>query len=101
MKRHNRNQKFQYAHIVSTTEASDQLVQFLAVELARFQLYQDSLRSPSTPITAIAELGNPNKCFVYSSSSERVIDSGATDHMTGNSSLSLPFSHNLHLPLSL
>ena len=86
-KRQNRNQKFQSAHIASTTEASDQSVQFSAAELARFQLYQDSLKSPSTPITAIAESGNPKKCLVSSSSSEWVIDSGATDHMIGNSSL--------------
>ena len=86
-KRQNRNHKFQYAHIASITEASDQSVQFSAVELARFQLYQDSLRSSSTPITAIAESGNPNKCLVSSSSSELVIDSGATNHMIGNSSL--------------
>ena len=50
-------------------------------------MYHDSLRSPSTPITAIAESGNPNKCLVSSSSSEWVIDSGATNHMTGNSRL--------------
>ena len=50
-------------------------------------MYQDLSRSPSTPITAIAKSGNPNKCLVSSSSSEWVIDSGATDHMTGNSSL--------------
>ena len=86
-KRHNRNQKFHSAHIASTTEASDQSVQFSAVELARFQFYQNSLRSPSTPITAIAESGNPNKCLVSSSSSECIIDSGATNHMTCNSSL--------------
>ena len=86
-KRQNRNQKFQSAHIASTTEASNQLVQFSAAELARFQLYQDSLRSPSSPIIAITESGNPNKCLVSSSSSEWVIDSEATDHMTGNSSL--------------
>ena len=86
-KRHNQNHKFQFAHIASTTEASDQPVQYSAAELARFQLYQDSLRSSSTPITAIAESGNPNKCLVSSSSSEWVIDSGATDHMIGNSSL--------------
>ena len=61
-------------------------MKFLAAELARFQLYQDSLRSPSTPIAAIAELGNPNKCLVFSSS-EWVIDSGATNHMICNSSL--------------
>ena len=86
-KRQNRNQKFKSAHIASTTEASDQSIQFSTAELAKFQLYQDSLRSPSTPIIAIAESGNPNKCLVSSSSFEWVIDPGATDHMTGNSSL--------------
>ena len=101
-KRQNRNQKFQSAHIASTTEAFDQSIQFSVAKLVRFQLYQDSLRSPSTPIIAIAESGNPNKCLVSSSSFEWVIDSGATYHMTDNSGLfSLPFSHNLHLPLSL
>ena len=50
-------------------------------------MYQDSLRSPSTPITAIVKSGNPNKCLASSSSSEWVIDSRATDQMTGNSSL--------------
>ena len=50
-------------------------------------MYQDLLRSPSTPITTIVESGNPNKCLVSSSSSKWVIDSGATDHMTSNSSL--------------
>ena len=69
-KRQNRNQKFKSAHIASTTKTSNQSVQFSAAELARFQLYQDSLISPSTPITAIAESGNPNKCLVSSSSFE-------------------------------
>ena len=68
-------------------KASDQSIQFIAEELVRFHLYQESLKSPSTPITAIAESGNSNKCLVSSSSSEWVIDSGVTDHMTGNSSL--------------
>ena len=45
------------------------------------------MRSPSTPITTIVESGNLNKCLVSSSSSKWVIDSRATDHMTGNSSL--------------
>ena len=86
-KRHNRNQKFQSTHIASTTEASDQSIHFSAAELARFQLYQDSLRSSSTPIIAIAESGNANKFLVSSSSSEWVIDSRPTYHMTGNSSI--------------
>ena len=85
-KRQNRNQKFQSAHIASTTEAFDQSVQFSTAELARFQLYHDPLRSSSTPTIAIAESGNPNKCLVSFSSSKWVIDSGATDHMTCNSS---------------
>ena len=63
------------------------LISQFSSHIARFQLYQDSSRSPSTPIIAIAESGNSNKCLVSSSSSEWVIDSGATDHMTGNSSL--------------
>ena len=86
-KRHTRNHKFQSAHIASNIETSDQSVQFSAAELARIQLYQDSLRSPSTPITVIDESGNPNKCLVSFSSSEWIIDSRATHHMTGNSSL--------------
>ena len=90
-KQHNRNQKFQSAHIASTTKASDQSIQFSDAELARFQLYQGSLRSPSTLITVIAESGNPNKCLVSSSSSKWVIDFGATYHMTGNSSLLFTF----------
>ena len=44
------------------------------------------MKAPSTPITAIVESGNPNKCFASSSCSEWVIDFGATYHMTGNSS---------------
>ena len=43
------------------------------------------MKSPSTLITAIIESRNPNKCLISSSSSEWVIDSRATDHMTGNS----------------
>ena len=69
-KRQSWNQRVQSAHIPSTNEASDQSVQFTTEELARFHLYKESLKSPSTPITALAELGNPNKCLVSSSSSE-------------------------------
>ena len=86
-KRHNQNQKFQSTHIASTTKALDQSIQFASAKLVGFQLYQDSLRSPSTRITATAESGNPNICLVSSSSSEWVIDSRATYHMTRNSSI--------------
>ena len=50
-------------------------------------MYQESLKSLSTLIIAIAESGNPNKCLVSSPSSEWVVDFEATNHMTGNSSL--------------
>ena len=86
-KRQSQNQRVRFTHVASTNEASDQSVQFTTEELVRFHLYQKSLKSPSTPITAIAESGNPNKCLVSSSSSKWVIDSGATYHMTSNSSL--------------
>ena len=46
--------------MASSNEASDQLVQFLAEELVKFKMFQESLKSPFTPITAIAESGNPN-----------------------------------------
>ena len=84
---HSRNQRVKSAHVASTNEASYQFVQFIAEELVRFYLYWESLKSPFTSITAIAESGNSNKCFVSFSSFEWVIDFGATNHMTGNSSL--------------
>ena len=86
-----RNQRNLFAHVASTNEASDQSIQFTTKELARFHLYQESLKSPSTPMTAIVESSNPKQCLVSSSSSEWVIDSRATDHMTGNSSLFFTF----------
>ena len=48
--------------------------------------YQKSLKSASTSIITLVESGKINACFI-SSSSTRVIDSGATDHTTGNFSL--------------
>ena len=54
----------------------------------RFQSsqYQKSLKFVSTFITTLVESGKTNTCFI-SSSSTWVIDSGAIDHMIGNSSL--------------
>ena len=94
-KQKSRNQRFPSAHKASTTEASDQSVQFMTDKLAKFHLYQESLKSPSTPIIAITESDNPNKCLVSSSSSEWVIDSRATYHMMGNFSIFSTFqSHS-------
>ena len=86
-KRQNWNKRFQFAHVTSTNEASNHSVQSTVEELARFHLYQESLNSPSPPITIIVVSSNLNKCLVSSSSSEWVIDFGVTYHMTGNSSL--------------
>ena len=83
----NRDQRFPSAHIASSNEEFDLSVQFSVDELDRFHLYQESLKSPSTPVTTIVKSGNPNTCLVSSSSSEWVIGFGATYHMTGNSSI--------------
>ena len=101
-KLHNRNQRFSSAHMTSTNKASDQSVQFSAEELARFHLYQESLKSPSTSITILAESGNLNTHLFSSLSSEWVIDSRATYHMKGNSSLFSTFqSHPSTYTVSL
>ena len=52
--------------------------------------YQKSLKFVSTSITTLVELGKTNTCFL-SFSSTWLINSGATDHMTGNSSLFTTF----------
>ena len=67
-KRQSQNERFQSvqsAHVASTNEALNQSVQFTTEELARFHLYQKSLKSSSTPITVIAESGNPNKYLLF------------------------------------
>ena len=58
----------------------------------RFQSvhHQKSLKSASTYISTLIESGKTNTCFIFSSSTW-VIDSGAIDHMTGNSSLFTTF----------
>ena len=52
--------------------------------------YAKLLEPAFTPTTALAKSGKPDTCLM-SSSSNRVIDSGATDHMTGNFSLFTTF----------
>ena len=83
----NWNHRFPSAHIASSNETFDQSVQCSVDELVRLHLYPESLKYPSTMITTMVESGNPNKCLVYSSSSEWFIDSRATYHMIGNSNL--------------
>ena len=51
-----------------------------ADEFAKFSQYQESLKI-STPVTTLAETC---KTCLISSSNKWVIDSGATNHMTGN-----------------
>ena len=65
----------------------------------RFQCAHESLKSDSTPSTMLVRSSKPNICLI-SFSSKWVIDSGATDHMTGNSSLFTAFQRHL-LPLLL
>ena len=56
----------------------------------RFQCAHESLKGVSTPITMLVGLGKPNTCLICPSY-KWVIDSGATDHMTGNSNLFTTF----------
>ena len=70
----NKNRRFQYVH------------------------YQKSLKSTSTSITTLAESGKTSTCFL-SSSSIWVIDSRATDHKIGNSSLFTMFQSHPSIPI--
>ena len=65
----------------------------------RFQSsqYQKSLTSASTSITTLIESGKTNTCFI-SSSSTWVIDTGVTDHMTGNCNLFTTFQSHPSTP---
>ncbi|KAG8661786.1 hypothetical protein MANES_01G039012v8 [Manihot esculenta] len=79
----NKNQRTQMAHM-AVDAPSDKGILISEDEYAQFTQYQASLKSSnSSSITAIAESGNSTACLV-SSSSKWVIDSGATDHMSGS-----------------
>ena len=80
----NRNRRFQSAHVASASNTLEQLVVLSA------DAYAKLLKPASTPTTTLAKLGKPDTCLM-SSSSNWVIDSGATDHMTRNSSLFTTF----------
>ena len=68
-KLHSWNKRFSSTYIASFNEASDKSVWFSSDKLAMFHLYQESLKSPFTPVTAIVESSNPNTCLVSSLSS--------------------------------
>ena len=80
----NQNRRFQFAHVMFASNTLERSVVLSAYEYAML------LKPASTPTIALAELGKPDTCCM-SSSSNRVIDSGATDHMTGNFSLFTTF----------
>ena len=80
----NQNRRFQFAHVVFASNTLERSVVLSADEYAML------LKPASTPTTALAESGKPDICRM-SSSSNKAIDSGATDHMTGNFSLFTTF----------
>ena len=90
----NRNRRFEFAHVASASNTLEQSVVLSADEYAML------LKLASTPTTVLAESGKPDTCLM-SSSSNRVIDSGAIDRMIGNSSLFTTFQSHPLLLLSL
>ncbi|CAH9142653.1 unnamed protein product [Cuscuta epithymum] len=92
-----KNQGNRLAHVASATSSSDGSIAISSDEYAKFICYQESLKHSSVPISVVADSGISNTCLV-SSSSKWVIDSGATDHMTGNPSLFSSF--HSYLPTS-
>ncbi|KAJ9542741.1 LOW QUALITY PROTEIN: hypothetical protein OSB04_029247 [Centaurea solstitialis] len=85
-KRLARNQRLSSAHSATTLKNT-------AVEPKDEQAHYQSrgVENPTTSTAAFAETGNSGKCLV-SSSSKWVIDSGASDHMTGNPNLLSDFT---------
>ena len=84
----NRNRRFQSAHVVSASNILEQSVVLSADEYAK--LFEACFYSH----TVLVESGKPYTCLM-SSSSNWVIDSGATYHMTGNSSSFTTFQSQL------
>ncbi|XP_019184263.1 PREDICTED: uncharacterized protein LOC109179154 [Ipomoea nil] len=83
------------ANAASTIEASSKMITLSADEFAKFSQYQESLKRSSSSVTAVADSGNATTCLL-SSSSKWVIDLGAMDHMTGNSSIFSMLSSRPH-----
>ncbi|RVX21101.1 Retrovirus-related Pol polyprotein from transposon TNT 1-94 [Vitis vinifera] len=81
----NRNRRIQTANVATSdtatfSDSSNKIVTMTAEEFSKYSQYQDALKA-STPVSTLAESG---KTCLVSSSNKWIIDSGATDHMTGN-----------------
>ncbi|RVW41005.1 Retrovirus-related Pol polyprotein from transposon TNT 1-94 [Vitis vinifera] len=81
----NRNRRIQTTNVATSDTATfsdslNKIVTMTAKEFSKYSQYQDALKA-STPVSALAESG---KTCLVSSSNKWIIDSGATDHMTGN-----------------
>ncbi|RVW51817.1 Retrovirus-related Pol polyprotein from transposon TNT 1-94 [Vitis vinifera] len=81
----NRNRRIQTANVATSdtatfSDSSNKIVTMTAEEFSKYSQYQDALKA-STPVNALAESG---KTCLVSSSNKWIIDSGATNHMTGN-----------------
>ena len=80
-----RSQSFQSAHIAATAELESSTTRMIAMtdeEFARYSQFQASQSSTAS----IVQTGNSVACL-SDSKSKWVIDSGATDHMTGNAGI--------------
>ena len=88
----NRNRRFQSAHIASASNTLEQSIVLSVDEYAQL------LKPASTPTFALAESGKPDMCLM-SSSSNWVVDFGATDHIIGNSSLFTTFQSHPYTPI--
>ncbi|KAL3537868.1 hypothetical protein ACH5RR_001234 [Cinchona calisaya] len=82
-------------HESTKPSSMDKSVLVSADEFAHFTEYQTSLKS--TIPSSLNELGKLTSCLV-SSSSKWVIDSGATNHMTGATGILFSFSSDTNLP---
>lgn len=71
---------YQAANLATSTESAATVVTMTAEEFARYSEYQESLKAP----TSVSRLAETGKTALVSSSNKWIIDSGATDHMTGN-----------------
>ena len=93
-----RNQRTQSitTNVAAISSTSSQKT--VTISADEYAQYQDLLKE-STPVATITE---PGKTCLVSSTNKWVIDSGATDHMTGNSQIFCNFqSHKVPSPVTI